>query len=93
MIIATLSALSSIVGMGMTFLVLMWMMPNEADLGIALRYGLFDWIALICLMLMLVAIYVGIVSLLSALAKSVKEASTYITPVYMGIMVLSFMNM
>jgi sodium transport system permease protein len=93
MIIATLSALSSIVGIGMTFLVLIWMIPNEGDLGIALKYGFFDWVSLVFLMLMLVAIYVGIVSLLSALAKSVKEASTYITPVYMGIMVLSFMNM
>jgi len=92
MIIATLSALSSIMGMGVTFLAIMIMMPEEADLGIAIRYGFLDWLALICIMLMLVAIYVGIVSLLSALSKSIREANTYITPIYMGIMVLSFMN-
>jgi len=81
MIIATLSALSSIMGMGVTFLAIMIMMPEEADLGIAIRYGFLDWLALICIMLMLVAIYVGIVSLLSALSKSIREANTYITPI------------
>ena len=92
-IIATLSALSSILGMLVTLVVLMLMLPDEIGSGFELHYQWLDMVFLIGLIIMLVGIYVGVISLLSALSKNVKEAGTYMTPVYMVIMVLSFMNM
>jgi sodium transport system permease protein len=92
-IIATLSALSSIAGMLLTLGILMLFMPNELDIGVSLGYSALDIVYLIGLVIMLVGIYVGIISLLSALSKNVKEAGTYMTPVYMFIMVVSFLNM
>jgi sodium transport system permease protein len=92
-IIATLSAISSVAGMLLTFGILLIMMPDELNIGVTLGYGFTDILYLIGLIIMLVGIYVGIISLLSAISKNVKEAGTYMTPVYMVIMVVSFMNM
>lgn len=92
-IIATLSALSSIVGIIITFFILMLILPDGIDAGVQIGYGFTDILYLIGFAIMLVGIYVGVISLLSALSKNVKEAGTYITPVYMVIMVVSFMNM
>ncbi|MCK8059397.1 MULTISPECIES: ABC transporter permease [unclassified Fusibacter] len=47
---------------------------------------------LVC-MLGLVGVYVTIISVLSMIASSVKEAGAYITPAYMAVMVSAFMNM
>jgi sodium transport system permease protein len=47
---------------------------------------------LIC-MLGLVGVYVTIISVLSMLANSIKEAGTYMTPAYMLVMITAFMNM
>lgn len=93
MLIATLSALSSLLGIAITFMAVVWMMPEVINLGGNIDYSIVDWLALGSIMLMIVGCYVGVISVLSAISKTVKEASTYITPVYMGVMVLSFMNM
>ena len=51
-----------------------------------------DYLVLIGAMIILVAIYVCMIVSVSVIAKSVKEAGTYISPLYMLIMISSFMT-
>lgn len=96
-IISTLTALSSLVGIAGTLGLLMLILPKGSGAGLdsllTIKYTGEHVLQLVIFMLCLVGIYVGVIILLSAIAKTVKEAGTYITPVYMVVMVLSFMNM
>lgn len=94
-IVSLLSALSSVVGIVITFLVLGLLFPGGNGLSqvFELNYGPVHILQIFIAMMCMVAIYVSLIILLSSLAKTVKEAGTYITPIYMVVMVLSFMNM
>lgn len=59
----------------------------------ALKFGPIEYSQLILIMITLVGIYVGVICLLSIIAKNVKEAGTYVVPVYMLVMVSGFLNM
>lgn len=65
---------------------------SNVDLG-ALSFSFLQYIQLLLIMVTLVGIYVGLICLLSVKARSVKEAGTYVTPVYMLVMIASFSTM
>lgn len=58
-----------------------------------LSFSPLQYVQLFVVMITLVGIYVGLISLISVRARTVKEAGTYISPVYMVIMVAAFSSM
>lgn len=92
-IVAVVSSISSFIG-------IIASMPNAgsmfADEGIdmaALQFGAMDYLYLAMIMISLVSMYVTVVCMVSIMAKSVKEANTYMAPIYMLVMVSGFSTM
>ncbi|MBS4538697.1 ABC transporter permease [Clostridium sp. D2Q-11] len=93
-IISIISALSSFIGIIVSFPFSKAVLGGDKDMNLTnLKFGASDLGKLFIIMITLVGIYVGLICLLSIIAKTVKEAGTYITPVYMIVMASSFMNM
>lgn len=88
-IIALLSGASSAVG---TILALPKLMGSAGNLSGDV-YGLGDYLALAVVILSTVLVLVTLISLISAFAKSVKEASTLAMPLMILVMVLSITAM
>ncbi len=53
-------------------------------------FGISDYLMLLSLIIVQVGIFVGLICLISVIAKSVKEAGTYISPIYMLVMISAF---
>ncbi len=53
-------------------------------------FGIGDYLMLLSLIIVQVGIFVGLICLISVIAKSVKEAGTYISPIYMLVMISAF---
>lgn len=93
-IVAIISATSS-------FIAIIASLPNSSemigqgmDINIAsLAFSPLQYIQLLVIMLTLVGIYVGLICITSVRAKSVKEAGTYISPIYMLVMFAAFSTM
>lgn len=60
---------------------------------IGLSFNIAQYAQLFIIMITLVGIYVGLICFISVRARSVKEAGTYMAPVYMIIMVSAFSTM
>jgi sodium transport system permease protein len=60
---------------------------------IGLSFNIAQYVQLFIIMITLVGIYVGLICFISVRARSVKEAGTYMAPVYMIIMVSAFSTM
>jgi sodium transport system permease protein len=91
-IISIFSAFSSFVGVlaSMPFASVFYSMNGEAvSLG-ALGFGAFHYGALIVILCSLAGLYAGVICVLSLLAKTVKEANTYLAPVYMVVLIAGF---
>lgn len=101
-------ALGKVIGLGIvaiisatiSFTAIIASLPNmmgsfegEANMGMGLSFDIFQYIQLLIIMITLVGIYVGLICLISVRARSVKEAGTYIAPVYMIIMIAAFSTM
>lgn len=70
------------------------MLTGGADMNLgALQFSTFQLIQLLIIMITLVGIYVGLICLLSVRARTVKEAGTYVTPVFMIVMIAAFSTM
>lgn len=95
-VVSILSALSSLLGMVLTFVAVFLIFP-EGLKGLSssfeMHYGVVDFLLLGYFMILMVGLYVGVLVLLSSYSKSMKEAGTLVTPVYLVVMVLSFLNM
>ncbi len=89
-IIGLLSAISSATG---TILSLPKLMGGSGIGEVKLSYGPSEYAMLFAVILSTTFVIVGLISVISAFAKSVKEASTYCTPLMMGVMMLSFSTM
>ncbi len=88
-VIAVLSAISSFLG---TILSLPKMMNGEGiNLSIPYQFG--DYIALLFIIISTVLIFVGMISMVSAYAKSVKEATTLVTPMMILITIIGIISM
>jgi sodium transport system permease protein len=92
-VVAIVSAASSFVG-------IIASMPKAgsifADEGIdmaSLAFGVNEYLSLAGIMVTLVALYVAIVCTVSIISKSIKEANTYMAPIYMLIMLVGFTTM
>lgn len=59
----------------------------------SLMYGPVDYLYILVILLLEVGIFVGLICLISVLAKTVKEAGTYMTPAYMVVMMGAFATM
>lgn len=101
-------ALGKVIGLGIisifsalcTFTAIILSLPkmmssfDEGGLGgMSLSFNTLQYAQLFLVMIGLVGIYVGLICLISVRARSVKEAGTYMAPVYMIIMVASFSTM
>lgn len=76
-VLSLLSAVSSFLGIILSLPKLI----NQADANMAI-YGFNDYLLIFLVLFSTIFVIIGIISILSAFAKSVKEAGSYITPVY-----------
>lgn len=91
-IIALLSGLSSFLG---TFLSMPSLMSMD-DIGVDMSsqvYVFSDYLWLILLILSTVLVFITVISIISAAAKTVKEAATLVTPLMVVVMLVSFASM
>lgn len=91
-IIAMLSGISSTVGTVLSLPKLMNMERSGIDMGAA-SYRVSDYLALGCVILSTVLLLVAIISCISAYARSVKEASTTLSPLMVLTMLLGVLAM
>ncbi len=89
-VIAMISAASSTVG---TILSLPKMMGSLTDTVNAAIYGVREYLLLAAVILSTVLVMVTIISLLSAFAKTIKEAQTYAVPFMLLVMLLGISGM
>ncbi|MGI6710540.1 MAG: ABC transporter permease [Bacilli bacterium] len=89
-IIATLSALSSFLG---TMLSFPKMMGPEMDGVNAIAYGVLDYVALLFVIMSTVLVLITLVSIISAFAKTVKEATTLVMPLMIAIFLVGLTAM
>lgn len=89
-VIALLSGLSSFLG---TILSLPKLMGAAADVMDTSVYGMKDYALLLLIILSTVLIIVALISIVSAFAKSVKEAGSYVTPLMLVTMLLGLTSM
>lgn len=95
-IVALLSAASSFLGVMASMPFAGALFANGGEDSVALGALGFSWVQylqLAAIMVTLVGIYVGLISTISIIAKNVKEAGTYVSPVYIVVMMAGFMNM
>lgn len=88
--IALLSGISSFLG---TFLSMPAMLGSMSDEMSTQYYTASDYVCLVLLILSTVLLFVTAISILSALAKTVKEATTLVMPLMIVVMVISFASM
>lgn len=88
-IIAVLGAASSTLG---TLLSLPKLMGGVSD-GMSLYYTPVDYMMLALIILCTVLIFVSFISIISAFAKTIKEAQTYVTPLMMVVMLVAVSSM
>lgn len=89
-IIGLISGCSSFIG---TMLSLPSLMGGSGLEEVKFGYEVTDYAILLVVILTTTLVVVGLISIISAFAKSVKEASTYCTPLMMVTMMLSFSTM
>ncbi|MFW6299130.1 MAG: ABC transporter permease subunit [Bacillota bacterium] len=88
-LLSLISALSSFVGIILSLPKLMQLDDSMPDVSI---YTFQDYLALLVILITTVVFVVGLVSVISAFAKTIKEASMLIMPVYFLAMIVGIMN-
>ncbi len=92
-VMALLSGLSSFLGTFLSMPALLGEM-NETVGGLSGEYYMFtDYLWLIVVILSTVMLFVTVISILSAAAKTVKEASTLVMPIMIIVTIISFASM
>lgn len=94
-ILAFLSALSSFVGIVISLPMLANSVSGEVGLNIGeyIKYAPTDYLKILLILIALEGIFVGLISVASVIAKNVKEAGTYLMPIYFVVMIAAFSNM
>jgi sodium transport system permease protein len=87
--IALLSGLSSFIGVMVS---LPSLMASSGSISAAI-YGMGDYAMLLAVTLSTVLMFIGIISIISAFARSVKEASTLVTPLMIIVMLVGVTGM
>ncbi len=88
-LLSLLSALSAFIGIILSLPRLM--VADEAMPDISI-YGAREFLAIFLLLVVTVIFIVGLISIISAYAKTIKEASMLITPFYLIAMIIGIMN-
>lgn len=98
--LVSLSILSSISALvyAVSIIVAMPMMMNSvgeagAATGMGVTLSVFQIASMILILVTLVYLYVALISLVSVIAKTVKEASTYVTPLYIIVLLAGMITM
>lgn len=90
-IVAIISAITSFIAILASLPSSSAMLTGESSMNLgAIQFTPLQMIQLLVIMLTLVGIFVGLISLISVRARTVKEAGTYIAPVYMVVMIAAF---
>lgn len=89
-IIALLSGISSFVGTALSLPKLMGGASDEINTNV---YGVQDYILLLLIVLCSVLVIIALISIISAYARNVKEAGTYVTPLMIVVMIVSITTM
>lgn len=88
--IALMAGISSFLG---TTLSLPKMMGDEVDVSAAMSYGALDYVMLFLVIISTVLVMVSVISIISAYAKSVKEATTMMAPFMIVVILVSLLPM
>lgn len=92
-IIAFSSAFTTFLGI---FISLPMLLKSAGDMsfsvGDLINYGIFDYILILLVLLAMEGVFVGLISIASVISKSVKEASTYMMPIYILVMIAAYAN-
>ena len=83
-------AVSSVVGMPLAF---KGMADEGENIGLNFSMSPVQAIELLAVLISLVLIYVAVLCLISAITKNTKEASTYVMPLYMIVLILGMLTM
>lgn len=59
----------------------------------SLQFSAGDYFSLFAIMITLVSVYVAIICMVSIISKTIKEANTYMAPIYMVVMISGFSTM
>lgn len=89
-VVATISSLSSFIGILASMPSAGQMFSSDGIDMASLAFGFKEYIYLISIMVSLVIFYVSLVCLVSILSKTIKEANTYMAPIYMLVMISGF---
>lgn len=92
-IVAIVSSISSFIGIIASMPAAGNMFASEGIDMASLQFGLSDYASLGAIMISLVSVYVAVVCVVSIISKSIKEANTYMAPIYMLVMVSGFTTM
>ncbi|MFZ7120677.1 MAG: ABC transporter permease [Eubacteriaceae bacterium] len=93
-IVAFASALSSFIGIVIAFPLLLSSAGGmNINISSFINYSFIDYILILLVLVALEGVFVGLISITSVVANSVKEASTYMMPIYMIVMISAFANM
>ena len=88
-----ISGISSVVYVAVMVGFLPQMMSAYGNGGMELNLGMEQILMMACLLVAIAFLYSGIIVLISVFAKDVKEANSYIMPVYMLILILGIVTM
>lgn len=89
----TLAAMSALVyGISMLVAIPLFVIMLKSQ-GMGFHISALQGLLMLLLIVSLVFVYVAIISVCSALAKNMKEASAYLTPVYLIVIVVGMMTM
>lgn len=93
-VVSLISTLSSLIGVMLSIPFSAQFLSTSGELSVSsLTLSPGDMGLFLLAMLGLVGIYVTVISVLSMIANSVKEAGAYMTPAYMVVMMTAFVNM
>lgn len=92
-IVAMVSALSSFIGIIASMPSAGKMFASDGISMSSLQFSSKEYFYLAAIMLTLVGLYVSVVCLVSILSKTIKEANTYMSPIYMLVMISGFSTM
>ena len=92
-ILASISAMVYAVSMALAMPMMMKSMTGGADINLNVSFSFGQIISLILILVTLVYLYVALISLVAVVAKNVKEASTYVTPLYIVVLLAGMITM
>lgn len=92
-ILSTISALIYAISIVVAMPLMMGSLAGEAEMSMSLSLTPGQAIAMVLILVTLVYLYVALISLVSVVAKTAKEANTYVTPLYIVVLLAGMVTM